>query len=64
MKLKPFLRLQLITFLYNFGANFIHPVTPTLILQNKLPDNAFGILFATIVAGQLHVQHLLGPHER
>ena len=51
LKLKPFLRLQLIAFLYNFGANFIHPVTPTLILENKLPDNAFGILFATMSLG-------------
>jgi DHA1 family multidrug resistance protein-like MFS transporter len=51
LKLKPFLRLQLITFLYDFGANFIHPVTPTLILENHLPDNAFGILFATMALG-------------
>jgi DHA1 family multidrug resistance protein-like MFS transporter len=51
LKLKPFLKLQLIAFLYNFGANFIHPVTPTLILENGLPDNAFGILFATMSLG-------------
>ena len=51
MKLKPFVRLQLIAFLYNFGANFIHPVTPTLILDNRLPDYAFGLLFATMALG-------------
>jgi MFS family permease len=51
VKLKPFLRLQLIAFLYNFGANFIHPVTPTLILENGLPDYTFGVLFATMSLG-------------
>jgi len=51
LKLTPFLRLMLITFLYNFGANFIHPVTPTLILENGLPDYAFGVLFATMSLG-------------
>ncbi len=51
LKLKPFVRLQLIAFLYNFGANFIHPVTPTLILDNHLPDYAFGLLFATMALG-------------
>ena len=51
LKLKPFVRLQLIAFLYNFGANFIHPVTPTLILDNHLPDYAFGLLFATMSLG-------------
>lgn len=49
--MKPFLRLQLIAFLYNFGANFIHPVTPTLILDNGLPDYSFGLLFATMSLG-------------
>lgn len=51
MKLTTFLRLQLITFLYNFGANFVHPVTPTLILENGLPDYAFGLLFAMMALG-------------
>ena len=51
LKLKPFYRLQLIAFLYNFGANFIHPVTPTLILENGLPDYTFGVLFATMSLG-------------
>ncbi len=62
MKLKPFLRLQLITFLYN-SARISHPVHADADSENHLPDNAFGILFATMALGTSY-SHLLGPHER
>ena len=33
--------------LFNLGANFAHPVTPTIIQELVLPDYMFGLMLAT-----------------
>ena len=39
-----------VMFLFNMAANFVHPVTPTIIMDLGLNDYMFGLAFATMMA--------------
>ena len=38
----------LIAVLFNLGASFVHPVTPTLIIERNLDSSMFGVAFAAM----------------
>lgn len=40
----------IVMFVFNMAANFVHPVTPTIIMELKLNDYMFGLAFATMMA--------------
>ena len=40
----------IILFVFNMAANFVHPVTPTIIQNLALPDYMFGLAFAAMMA--------------
>ena len=39
-----------VMFVFNMAANFVHPVTPTIIMDLGLNDYMFGLAFATMMA--------------
>ena len=39
-----------VMFIFNMAANFVHPVTPTIIMDLALNDYMFGLAFATMMA--------------
>lgn len=53
-------RILILTVVYNVAANLVHPVTPTLILEKGMPDYLFGVLFASMAAGNFVCSALWG----
>ena len=37
------------TVIFNLAANFVHPVTPALIVERQLDSSMFGVAFAAMM---------------